>query len=229
MPAACRGASTSYCHVSKTWMAGTSPATYRRRGLELPAGFEPAVSGVRFRHPWPLDDGSISVVRECYGGVWLLEQGSNLQALRRLINNQCVCRFRHPGRNAIRSELVVIVALVRMVRRGQPMRSNVQKTMAAAALLVAAGAGLAAGYAIWGWPTNWYAGHNISALPPGPETDLIRYGDSSSAIPRATSARPPSILPSAMPATISRARIVISTAGSSRSAFRWCRPSRPIR
>jgi thiosulfate dehydrogenase len=56
------------------------------------------------------------------------------------------------------------------------MRSNFQKTIAVAAILIAAGAGLAAGYGIWGWPTNWYAGHNLSALRPGPETDLIRYG-----------------------------------------------------
>ena len=39
--------------------------------MVLPAGVEPAISGVRFRHPWPLDDGSVN---------WLLEQGSNLQA-----------------------------------------------------------------------------------------------------------------------------------------------------
>jgi thiosulfate dehydrogenase len=56
------------------------------------------------------------------------------------------------------------------------MRSNFQKTIAVAAIFVAATAGLAAGYVIWGWPTNWYAGHNISALPPGPEKDLIHYG-----------------------------------------------------
>ena len=53
-------ASTSYCRISKTWMAGTSPAM-TAEGLVLPAGFEPAISGVRFRHPWPLDDGSVSV------------------------------------------------------------------------------------------------------------------------------------------------------------------------
>ncbi len=39
------------------------------------------------------------------------------------------------------------------------------------------GAGLGTGYAIWGWPTNWYAGHDVAALPPGPENDLIRYGE----------------------------------------------------
>ena len=56
------------------------------------------------------------------------------------------------------------------------MRSNAWKAITAVAALVAAGAGLAAGYAIWGWPTNWYAGHNVASLAPGPQTDLIRYG-----------------------------------------------------
>jgi thiosulfate dehydrogenase len=56
------------------------------------------------------------------------------------------------------------------------MASNFQKAAAVAALVGALGAGLAAGYAIWGWPTNWYAGHDLAALPPGPQTDLIRYG-----------------------------------------------------
>ena len=56
------------------------------------------------------------------------------------------------------------------------MASNFQKSIAAAAILGAIGAGVAAGYVIWGWPTNWYAGHNVAALPPGPQTDLIRYG-----------------------------------------------------
>ena len=57
------------------------------------------------------------------------------------------------------------------------MGSNIQKVIAVAAVVAAMGAGLGTGYAIWGWPTNWYAGHNVSALPPGPETDLIRYGE----------------------------------------------------
>lgn len=54
---------------------------------------------------------------------------------------------------------------------------RLRNIIAIAALLGAAGAGLAAGYAIWGWPTNWYAGHDVSALPSGPQTDLIRYGE----------------------------------------------------
>jgi len=57
------------------------------------------------------------------------------------------------------------------------MGSNIQKVVAVAAIVAAMGAGLGTGYAIWGWPTNWYAGHNVAALPPGPETDLIRYGE----------------------------------------------------
>jgi thiosulfate dehydrogenase len=56
------------------------------------------------------------------------------------------------------------------------MRTNVWASLAAAAVLAAAGTGLAAGYVIWGWPTNWYAGHDVSALPPGPDAELIRYG-----------------------------------------------------
>jgi thiosulfate dehydrogenase len=56
------------------------------------------------------------------------------------------------------------------------MASGFQKTIAVAAIAAAAGVGLAAGYAIWGWPTNWYAGHDVASLSPGPQTDLIRYG-----------------------------------------------------
>ena len=56
------------------------------------------------------------------------------------------------------------------------MRSNVRNAIAIAAIVAAMGAGLGTGYAIWGWPTNWYAGHDVASLPPGPQTDLIRYG-----------------------------------------------------
>jgi thiosulfate dehydrogenase len=42
-------------------------------------------------------------------------------------------------------------------------------------LVIAAAAGLGAGYLIWGWPTNWYA-RDVAKLPPSPEGDLIRYG-----------------------------------------------------
>ena len=43
------------------------------------------------------------------------------------------------------------------------------------AVLVAAAAGIGAGYLIWGWPTNWY-GRSVATFPSGPEGDLIRYG-----------------------------------------------------
>jgi thiosulfate dehydrogenase len=56
------------------------------------------------------------------------------------------------------------------------MVSRFRKTIAVATVLGALGAGLATGYAIWGWPTDWYAGHDLAALPAGPQTDLIRYG-----------------------------------------------------
>lgn len=56
------------------------------------------------------------------------------------------------------------------------MASGIQKAIAVAAVVAAAVAGLGTGYAIWGWPTNWYAGHDLASLPPGPQTDLIRYG-----------------------------------------------------
>jgi thiosulfate dehydrogenase len=51
-----------------------------------------------------------------------------------------------------------------------------RKAIAVVTILGAAGIGLAAGYAVWGWPTDWYAGHDLAALPPGPQTDLIRHG-----------------------------------------------------
>jgi thiosulfate dehydrogenase len=54
---------------------------------------------------------------------------------------------------------------------------RLRSIIAVAALLGAMVAGLATGYAIWGWPANWYAGHDVSALPSGPQTDLIRYGE----------------------------------------------------
>jgi thiosulfate dehydrogenase len=48
--------------------------------------------------------------------------------------------------------------------------------LAVASLLIATGAGLGGGYLLWGWPANWYAGHDLGKLPPEPESDLIRYG-----------------------------------------------------
>ena len=67
--------------------------------MVLPAGFEPAISGLRIRDPGPLDDDSVAVARRmARAECWLLEQDSNLQALRHLINNQArLPNFRHPG------------------------------------------------------------------------------------------------------------------------------------
>lgn len=45
----------------------------------------------------------------------------------------------------------------------------------AVALLIALGAGLGAGYLMWGWPTNWYD-RNVDNVPQGADGDLIRYG-----------------------------------------------------
>jgi len=47
--------------------------------------------------------------------------------------------------------------------------------LAAIAFVVAAAAGLGAGYLMWGQPTNWYAA-DISRLGQGAENDLVRYG-----------------------------------------------------
>jgi hypothetical protein len=118
------------------------------------------------------------------------------------------------------------IVLSRHLTEDSAMGSNLQKAIAVMTVLAAMGAGLGAGYAIWGWPTNWYAGHDVASLPPGPQTDLIRYGRDLVADTARHIARALPIRPSATPATISIARIATSTAASSRSAFRWYRPSR---
>jgi thiosulfate dehydrogenase len=43
-------------------------------------------------------------------------------------------------------------------------------------ILVAAIAGFGVGYAIWGQRPDWYRGHDVWRLPPGLQSDLIRYG-----------------------------------------------------
>ena len=43
-------------------------------------------------------------------------------------------------------------------------------------LVLAAAAGLGAGYMLWGVPTDWYAAVDIAKLGKGAENDLIRYG-----------------------------------------------------
>jgi thiosulfate dehydrogenase len=55
-------------------------------------------------------------------------------------------------------------------------RTSWRHVIAVAAVFGAAGAGLGTGYVLWGWPTNWYAGHDLANLPPGPQSDLIRFG-----------------------------------------------------
>ena len=62
-----------------------------------------------------------------------------------------------------------------------------------------------------GRPTGMRAATSRT-LPPGPQTDLIRYGGELVRETRAISARVPPIRPSATPATISPARIGTSTA-----------------
>jgi thiosulfate dehydrogenase len=37
--------------------------------------------------------------------------------------------------------------------------------------------GIAGGYALWGRTPDWFAGHEVRGLPPGPSTDLIAYGE----------------------------------------------------
>jgi thiosulfate dehydrogenase len=48
--------------------------------------------------------------------------------------------------------------------------------IAALLCLLAAAAGLGAGYFLWGIPTNWYAVPDPAKLSSSPENDLIRYG-----------------------------------------------------
>jgi thiosulfate dehydrogenase len=55
------------------------------------------------------------------------------------------------------------------------MQEGRRPLVIAAALLIAAAAGLGAGYLAWGIPTNWYA-KNVEQVPAGEEGDLIRYG-----------------------------------------------------
>jgi thiosulfate dehydrogenase len=49
--------------------------------------------------------------------------------------------------------------------------------MVGIALVAALAAGVAAGYVIWGWPTNWYA-RDVTSIPASPENDIIRFGHS---------------------------------------------------
>jgi thiosulfate dehydrogenase len=55
------------------------------------------------------------------------------------------------------------------------MEQGRRPLLVAAALVVAAAAGIGAGYLAWGIPTNWYA-KNVEDVPAGEAGDLIRYG-----------------------------------------------------
>jgi thiosulfate dehydrogenase len=55
-------------------------------------------------------------------------------------------------------------------------KRNSRRLLAIAALMLAAGAGFGAGYVLWGRPPDWYTGHDLTRLPHGPQSDLIRYG-----------------------------------------------------
>lgn len=46
----------------------------------------------------------------------------------------------------------------------------------AAAVAAAGLVGLAAGYVIWGWPTDWYRDRQVQALPGDERGNLVRYG-----------------------------------------------------
>jgi cytochrome c len=55
------------------------------------------------------------------------------------------------------------------------MQNQPNRGVAAFTAIAALAVGLGAGYAIWGWPNNWYV-RDVAKLPPGAEGDLIRYG-----------------------------------------------------
>jgi thiosulfate dehydrogenase len=50
-----------------------------------------------------------------------------------------------------------------------------QSVILALGLVGAAVVGLGIGYLVWGWPQDWYR-VDLNKLPPGPESELIRYG-----------------------------------------------------
>ena len=54
-------------------------------------------------------------------------------------------------------------------------QSGRQILIFALGLVGAAVIGLGIGYLVWGWPHDWYRS-NLDKLPPGPESELIRYG-----------------------------------------------------
>jgi hypothetical protein len=84
------------------------------------------------------------------------------------------------------------------------------RTLIIAMVLIAAGAGLGAGYLMWGQPTNWYA-VDVTRLGKGAENGLIRYGrelaDRRYPAPYRQGTRP--IQPCVSPVTTSPARTAI--------------------
>ncbi len=50
-----------------------------------------------------------------------------------------------------------------------------QSVILALGVVGAAAVGLGIGYLAWGWPQDWYRA-DLNKLPPGPESELIRYG-----------------------------------------------------
>jgi hypothetical protein len=81
--------------------------------LALPAGFEPAVSGVRVRDPWPLDDGSV------------IGSGRRIRTCRILINSQA-----HPPRTVDRNKLVEPqrIELCAAILQGSPVTHDWPRT-----------------------------------------------------------------------------------------------------
>jgi len=58
------------------------------------------------------------------------------------------------------------------------LRTRPSRLLLIGVVLVSAGAvaGLGLGYVRWGTPPDWYVARDVAKLPPGPETELIRYG-----------------------------------------------------
>src|SRR4051794_6521688 len=50
-------------------------------------------------------------------------------------------------------------------------------SMLGVAALLGIAVGIAAGYVLWGRTPDWFDGHDVRSLPPGPSTDLIAYGE----------------------------------------------------
>jgi thiosulfate dehydrogenase len=53
----------------------------------------------------------------------------------------------------------------------------VSRSVLGATVVLGIALGLGAGYALWGRTPDWFAGHDVRGLKPGPTTDLIAYGE----------------------------------------------------